>query len=78
MGTKMDTPPERSDCYLSKDFNQYPDLLTVQHLMEIFNVSKNTIYKEIKAGKFGQPIQIGRALKIPRMYVWNKYFQNYN
>ena len=57
--------------------DKYPDLLSVQHLAEIFKVSKNTIYKEIKAGKFGTPIQIGRALKVPRMYVWNKFIQDY-
>jgi predicted DNA-binding transcriptional regulator AlpA len=45
--------------------------------MEIFSVSKNTIYKEIKQGTFGTPITIGRSFKIPRMYIWNKYFVNY-
>jgi len=55
----------------------YKDLLSVQDLMEIFGVSKQTIYKNIKAGKFGKPIQIGRAFKIPRMYVWEKYFHRY-
>ena len=59
------------------NLDKYPDLLSVQHLTEIFNVSKNTIYKEIKAGKFGTPIQIGRALKVPRMYVWNKFILQY-
>ena len=59
------------------NLDKYPDLLSVQHLTEIFNVSKNTIYKEIKAGKFGTPIQIGRALKVPRMFVYNKFIQNY-
>jgi len=62
----------------AKSFEQYPDLLSVQHLMEIFNVSRQTIYKEMHAGKFGTPIQIGRALKVPRMFVWNKFFQNYD
>ena len=51
------------------NIDKYPDLLSVRHLTEIFNVSKNTIYKEIKAGKFGTPIQIGRSLKAPRMCV---------
>ena len=56
---------------------KYRDLLSVQDLMEIFGVSKNTIYSEIKNGKFGTPIKIGRAFKIPRMYIWNKYFADY-
>ena len=59
------------------NLDKYPDLLSVTDLMEIFGVSKNTIYKEIQDGKFGQPIQIGRAFRIPRMYIWNKFFANY-
>ncbi|MDR1739373.1 MAG: helix-turn-helix domain-containing protein [Bacteroidales bacterium] len=56
---------------------KYRDLLSVHDLMEIFGVSKQTIYKEIKQGKFGTPICIGRAFKIPRMFVWNKFFAMY-
>lgn len=55
----------------------YPDLLSVEHLVEIFGVSKQTIYKNIRDGKFGTPINIGRAFKIPRMYVINTFFTNY-
>jgi predicted DNA-binding transcriptional regulator AlpA len=55
----------------------YRDLLSVDDLTEIFNVSKTTIYKEIKQGKFGMPIHIGRSFKVPRMYVWDTYFANY-
>jgi len=55
----------------------YSDLLSINDLTEIFNVSKQTIYKEIKQGKFGIPIQIGRAYKIPKAYVLDKYFHNY-
>ena len=57
--------------------NKYKDLLSVQDLTEIFGVSKQTIYKNIKAGKFGTPIRIGRAFKIPRIYIWNKFFASY-
>jgi len=56
---------------------EYKDLLSVQDLMEIFNVSHVTIYKEIKEGKFGTPIRIGRAFKIPKNYIIKNYFQNY-
>ena len=45
------------------------DLLSVQDLTKMFEVSKPTIYKEIKAGKFGKPLKIGRAYKIPRAYI---------
>ena len=56
---------------------KYKDLLSIQDLVEIFGVSKATIYKEIKQGKFGVPIQVGRAFKIPKNYVLKKYFSNY-
>ena len=59
------------------NLDKYPDLLSVTDLMEIFGVSKNTIYKEIQEEKFGHPIQIGRAFKIPKMYIWNKFFEDY-
>jgi len=55
---------------------EYKDLLSVQDLTAIFNVSKQTIYKEMKAGKFGTPIRIGRAYKIPRIRILQQYFQN--
>jgi len=57
--------------------DEYKDLLSVQDLIKIFNVSHVTIYKEIKQGKFGTPIKIGRAYKIPKIYIIKKYFQNY-
>ena len=56
---------------------KYRDLLSVADLAEIFDVSKNTIYKEMKDGKFGTPIQIGRSYKIPKIYVINKFFWDY-
>ena len=57
--------------------SNYKDLLNMDDLMKIFGVSKQTIYKEIRNGKFGTPIKIGRAYKIPRMFVLNKFFANY-
>ena len=59
------------------ELNKYRDLLSVQDLTKIFEVSKATIYKEIKQGKFGNPICIGRSFKIPRIYIYNKFFANY-
>jgi excisionase family DNA binding protein len=59
------------------ELNKYKDLLSVDDLAEIFNVSKTTVYKEIKQNKFGVPIQIGRAYKIPKNYILKKYFSNY-
>jgi len=52
------------------------DLLGVEDLSSIFEVSKQTIYKAIREGKFGVPIQIGRAFKIPKVYVLHRYFSS--
>jgi len=53
-------------------------LLNIEELSTIFDVSKNTIYKSVKDGKFGTPIQIGRAYKVPKTYIIKKFFRNYN
>jgi Predicted transcriptional regulator len=58
------------------ELNKYRDLLSVKDLTEIFDVSKATIYKEMKRGKFGVPIQIGRALKTPKIYIIKNFFPN--
>ena len=54
--------------------SEYRDLLSVQDLSCIFQASKHTIYKEIKDGKFGTPIRIGRAIKIPKIRILQKFF----
>lgn len=51
---------------------KYRDLLSVNDLIEIFGVSKTTLYREIKNGTFGKPIRIGRAYKFPKMVVIEK------
>jgi len=58
----------------SVTLDRFGDLLSVGDLAIIFEVSKQTIYKEMKSGKFGNPIQIGRAYKIPKFYVLQRYF----
>ena len=47
----------------------YRDLLGVEDLCAIFGVSKQTIYNEIRRGKFGETVRIGRAHKVPKQYV---------
>jgi excisionase family DNA binding protein len=53
---------------------EYRDLLSVKDLAEICEVSRQTIYKEMKDGKFGTAIQIGRAYKIPKISILKRYF----
>jgi len=55
--------------------SEYKDLLSVNDLAEIFEVSKQTIYKELNAGKFGEPITIGREYKIPKLRLLQQYFE---
>ena len=55
--------------------SEYGDLLSADELAKIFRVSKQTIYKEIRAGTFGKPIQIGRAYLIPKIHILKKYFE---
>lgn len=52
----------------------YGDLLSVKDLALIFMVSKKTIYKEMRSGKFGKPVQIGRAYLIPKVYIISRFF----
>ena len=54
--------------------DDFGDLLSTKDLAKLFGVSKQTIYKELKAGKFGVPIQIGSAFLIPKVYILTKYF----
>jgi hypothetical protein len=54
--------------------SEYRDLLSAADLSEIFGVGINTVYKERRNGKFGTPIKIGRAYKIPKIYIIERYF----
>ena len=53
---------------------EYSDLLGVSDLCKIFDVSKATLYAQIQNGNFGEPIRIGRAYKVPKVYILKKYF----
>ena len=53
----------------------YKDLLSVDDLCDIFEVSRQTIYKEIRRGKFGEKVQIGKAYKFPKTRIIQEFFQ---
>ena len=57
--------------------SQFGDLLTIKDLCEIFSISKQTVYKEIKSGKFGIPLKFGREYRIPKIYIIERYLQGY-
>ena len=57
--------------------SEYPDMLCVDDLANIFRVSAQTIRKEMKSGKFGEIFFMGRLSLIPKNQVINKFF-NFN
>ena len=57
--------------------DNYGDLLTAKDLSEFLGVSLQTIYKEIRDGKFGTPIKFGREFRIPKVYIQQRYFGGY-
>ena len=57
--------------------DHYGDLMTATDLSNFLGVSKQTAYKEIREGKFGEPIKFGREYRIPKIYIVSKYFGGY-
>ena len=58
--------------------DSYGDLLTAKDLSEFLGVSLQTIYKEIRDGKFGTPVKFGREFRIPKVYIQQRYFGGYS
>lgn len=50
----------------------YGDFLSADDLSEIFGISKQTIYKEIRAGKFGSYMRFGREYRVPKIHIVQK------
>lgn len=63
-----------NDKSICTPLTEYPDLLTVANLAVIFQCSKQSIWKSIKQGKFGNPILIGKSYRIPKVYLLKNYF----
>ena len=55
----------------------YNDLLSAKDLSELLGVSKQTAYKEIRNGKFGEPLKFGREYRIPKVYIIGRYFSGH-
>ena len=56
-------------------FMGYKDLLTVNDLVEILGVSKQTARREILSGKFGKPLKFGREYRVAKIMM-QRYFEN--
>ena len=60
----------------SKNLDNYGDLLTAKDLTAFFGVSKQTVYSEIREGKFGKPLKFGREYRIPKIYIIQRYLSD--
>ena len=60
-----------------KTLDHYGDLMTATDLSNFLGISKQTIYSEIKEGKFGEPLKFGREYRIPKIYIVQRYFGGY-
>lgn len=49
----------------SNMLNEYPDVLTIDHVMEIMHIGKNTAYRLLQSGAI-KTIRIGRRYIIPK------------
>jgi len=58
--------------------DHYGDLMTATDLASFLGVSKQTAYKEIREGKFGEPIKFGREYRIPKVYIIQRYLTGYD
>lgn len=55
----------------------YSEMLDSADLAKIFNVSKDLIQDQMRQGYFGSLIVIGRRKRVPKSYVLDKFFTNY-
>jgi excisionase family DNA binding protein len=62
-----------NDISTKAKLKDYPDVLDVPQLSEVLGVSKKTIYSLLKDGEITS-VKIGRAYKIPKIYVF-KYLK---
>ena len=53
--------------------DNYGDLLSVTDLSNFLGISKQTVYKEIREGKFGEPIKFGREFRVAKVFIVDKY-----
>ena len=49
-------------------FQGYPDVLDVQQVSELLNVSSKTVYRLLNEGTLAS-LKVGRAFKIPKLYL---------
>jgi len=60
-----------------RTLDHYGDLMFARDLSEFLGISKQTVYSEIKDGKFGKPLKFGREYRIPKIYIMTRYLNGY-
>lgn len=49
-------------------FREYPDVLNVEQVSNILNVSKKTVYKIVKDGSLSC-LKVGREIRVPKYFL---------
>lgn len=58
-------------------FNDYDDILTVEELLEILQIGRNTAYYLLGTGQI-KSVRIGKKYRIPREFVIEYILQKCN
>ena len=54
--------------------SEFSDLMTVADIAKLFRISKQTVYKELRNGRYGATIKMGRAYFIPKTQILSMFF----
>jgi len=54
--------------------SEFNDLMTVSDIAKLFRISKQTVYKELRKGRFGATIKMGRAHYILKSQILSIFF----
>jgi len=54
--------------------SEFNDLMTVSDIAKLFRISNQTVYKELKKGRFGATVKMGRAYLIPKSQIISIFF----
>jgi excisionase family DNA binding protein len=55
-------------------FREYPDVLDVEQVGRILNVSRKTVYRLMKSGELFQ-IKVGREYRVPKIVLMQYFFK---
>ena len=53
---------------MKRMFSQYPDVVSINELMDMLKIGKNTAYFLLREGKI-KNIKIGKQYRIPKRYI---------